>query len=568
MDLEEKRLEALRQYNILDTPPEEAFDNLAKLATHICGTSSAQINFIDADRQWTKANVGWGGKEMPREHSFCTHTIASDNAEMIISDAREHEFFKQNPLVDDKPPLRFYAGVAVHSVDNYPLGTICVFDSEPQDIPTEDMEALHTLAEEVEAHLELRVGQDQLKKILEQENQLNQQIISSLPVNFFMYDAQGQLVRWNEQVPSTTGYSEEDIKQMTPTDFFSGDARKKMKEKVEEVFAGDECQFEITIDKKDGTTAPFLLGMSRFTMDEEQYLIGTAQDLTHQKQTQHKLETLLQQFGKFVPEQFIQHLNGHTMTNVQLGDQTNEDTTIFFADIHGFTTASEAMSSEENFRFLNAFLKRIVPCIREHNGIIDKYIGDGVMALFPEQPADAIFASIAMQQAIKQYNNQRKRDGRTPISFSVGLHYGEVQLGIIGDPERYQATIISDDVNQAFRIEELANKYDAPLLMSEPAYQQIDDKGQFTIRQLGEFKLKGKQELVSICEVIDGDLSRQGELKAELQAPFNEGMELYNEGRFAEASNKFSQILQENPDDTAANIYLNKASSKIGTNPE
>ncbi|MGK7390614.1 MAG: adenylate/guanylate cyclase domain-containing protein, partial [Candidatus Cyclobacteriaceae bacterium M2_1C_046] len=261
--------------------------------------------------------------------------------------------------------------------------------------------------------------------------------------------------------------------------------------------------------------------------------------------------------------EFIRYLSSDDLTNIQLGDQTEEQITLLFADIHGFSTISELLTTEDNFNFLNAFLKRIGPCIREHNGIIDKYIGDGVMALFPESPGDAVQASIKMQKIINQYNYERDKNNREPINFSIGLHYGNVQLGIIGDDDRYQATVISDDVNQTFRIEGLANEYNAPLLISEELYRRLDQGNKLQVRQLGKLQVKGKEKPVTIHEVIDADLSGQGELKKELKEIFNKAIYMYSEGQYADASQLFSKVLKVNPDDVAAQIYLNKSSRNL-----
>lgn len=302
MDLEEKRLHALQQYDILDSGKKEAFGNLAKLASRICGTSSAQINFIDENRQWTKANIGWGQQEIPRVISFCDHTLQSENSFLVVPDASQDERFMDNPLTKKDPPLRFYAGVTINSIDNYPLGTLCVFDSQPKELSEQQLEALHILAEEVETHLKLRLNRNQLKETLLQENNLNRKIISSLPLNFFMYNSEGEIVRWNEYMQSITGYSKEEIEKRNPEDYFDESEHEKVNRKLEEVFKGNPVTFEANLIKKDGTSAPFLFSASRFEMNGETYLIGTGQNITEQKETQHQLEQSLQEKESLLAE--------------------------------------------------------------------------------------------------------------------------------------------------------------------------------------------------------------------------------------------------------------------------
>lgn len=303
---------------------------------------------------------------------------------------------------------------------------------------------------------------------------------------------------------------------------------------------------------------------------EVKYYEGTIVDISHRKRYEQEIkssmqekENLLEIFGKFVPREFINFLNLDHLSGIKLGDQVQEKLTVLFADIRSFTTISESMSSEDNINFLNAFLKRTGPCIRKHGGIIDKYIGDAVMALFPKDPDHAVNAAVEMQQVIYEYNIKRKKESLEPISFCVGLHYGNVRLGIIGDSKRLQATVISDVVNQASRIEELAKINNAPILISEEVYQTLKNKRKLHIRQLGNQKIRGRKKPVKIFEIIDGDISPTGELKKKMRTTFEKGIQKYFEGHFAEASLKFKQVLQENPGDYAARIYLERAVQNI-----
>lgn len=293
MELEEKRSSIIHQYEILDTDAEESFDNLAKLATQICDTSSAQINFIDKNRQWSKANIGWGSPELPLETSFCVHAVDSGNSLMVVPDARKDERFKDNPLTKTDPSLRFYVGAVIKSYNDYPIGTICVFDSKPKKITDKQLEALQILSNEVETHLKLRIDRSQLNESLAHENRLNQEIIQNLPLNFFMYNSEFELVRWNENCIETTGYSEQEMKQMRPDQFFDSDNRSFITDNIEEVFNGKQVTFEADIINKDGSSIPFIFSASRFKTNDQSYLIGTGQDITQQKETQLHLEESL-----------------------------------------------------------------------------------------------------------------------------------------------------------------------------------------------------------------------------------------------------------------------------------
>jgi anti-sigma regulatory factor (Ser/Thr protein kinase) len=162
---EQARLAALRRYRILDTAPEDAFDDLTLLASHICGTPMALITLIDADRQWFKSERGLGIRETERSVAFCTHAI-TQTAILEIPDTREDERFRNNPFVTGQPHIRFYAGAPLVTPDGYALGTLCVVDTQPRRLSPEQMRALDALRHQAQAQLELRRNLYELRQAL------------------------------------------------------------------------------------------------------------------------------------------------------------------------------------------------------------------------------------------------------------------------------------------------------------------------------------------------------------------------------------------------------------------
>lgn len=152
---EVKRLKVLWQYDVLDTVPEEVFDDLADLAAHICEAPVAMISLVDENRQWFKARVGTSTKETSRDISFCAHAILNDGL-LVISDATKDPRFNDNPMVTGPQKIRFYAGAPLVTPDGHALGTLCVLDKQPRKLRSEQLEALRVLAHHVVSQLELR----------------------------------------------------------------------------------------------------------------------------------------------------------------------------------------------------------------------------------------------------------------------------------------------------------------------------------------------------------------------------------------------------------------------------
>ncbi|KAA2235990.1 GAF domain-containing sensor histidine kinase [Salinarimonas soli] len=161
---EEQRLAALRRYGILDTPEEAVFDNITRLAAHICDAPIAVINLIDERRQWFKAEVGLGVRETPLDVSICAHAILQSGL-VVVPDATRDARFACNPLVTGGPRLRFYAGAILETSDGYPLGTLCVLDDKVSRLSPEQGEALMALAHQTMALFELRRNLAEVERV-------------------------------------------------------------------------------------------------------------------------------------------------------------------------------------------------------------------------------------------------------------------------------------------------------------------------------------------------------------------------------------------------------------------
>jgi hypothetical protein len=186
--------------------------------------------------------------------------------------------------------------------------------------------------------------------------------------------------------------------------------------------------------KRLGTDA---LALRNLDFSEREPHVWAIEEFNEFSQTFGTMRTHIREYNdavaNFVPRQFLELLGRKDLKSLKLGDHHELVMTMLFSDIRSFTTLSGELTPAENFRFVNSYLTNIGPIIREHNGFIDKYIGDGIFALFPDKTCDSVDAAIEMQQRVVTYNEGRARAGYIPIAIGIGLHRGRLMLGTIGE---------------------------------------------------------------------------------------------------------------------------------------
>jgi class 3 adenylate cyclase len=196
-------------------------------------------------------------------------------------------------------------------------------------------------------------------------------------------------------------------------------------------------------------------------------------------------------YARFVPEEFLKLLNKHRLTDIKLADHIQQEITLFFSDIRSYTQLSETMSPKETFHFLNTYFKEVDPVIKKNSGFIDKFIGDAIMAIFPESPHDALSSVIEIKHQLDIYNEGRKSAGYSPIQVGFGLHCGEVTLGTVGTLNRMQTTVIGDTVNLASRIESLTKVFKVDIILSDCVYERLPQDHSFNIREIDTVRVRG-----------------------------------------------------------------------------
>ena len=281
--------------------------------------------------------------------------------------------------------------------------------------------------------------------------------------------------------------------------------------------------------------------------------------------THIQLSKITNSYERFVPHEYVKLLSKENILDVKLGDRVSKEMAIFFSDIRSFTTISEQMTSQETFAYVNGYLQQVCPEIRDRHGLIIKFMGDGIMAVFPDGADDALQAAIAQLQKLQEYNQTLKAADFPPIKIGIGIHWGHMMVGIVGEEGRMSGDALSDNVNLTSRLEGLTKFYGVSLLISESAFNCLKKPEKYQIRFLDRASVKGRDEPINVYEVMDGEVDYVRELKLKTQADFGLGWEFYRLGDLVSAKDYFEKVLAVNSLDETAKLYLERIDKLIVT---
>ncbi len=306
-----------------------------------------------------------------------------------------------------------------------------------------------------------------------------------------------------------------------------------------------------------------------FNSGANDYLVKpfSKDELLSRIKTHLHLAKINQSFGRFVPLEYLEFMNKESIMDVKLGDHVAKEMAIMFTDIRSFTTMSETMTPQENFDFINAYLQRVSPVIRDMNGIIIKFLGDGMMAVFPDGVDSAVWAGISKVKQIELYNMSRQRNGYQPIHVGIGIHFGHMMVGMVGEENRMQGDAFSDNVNLTSRIEGLTKHYGVNIIVSGEVIaelQQIKKETAFSLRFLDRVVVKGRETPIEIYEILDGLPEDEMALKLETKDDFDSGVQAWQEQDFESGRIYFEEVLKKNPHDKTSQFYIQRIADMNG----
>ncbi|MFS8120024.1 MAG: response regulator [Microcoleus sp.] len=322
-------------------------------------------------------------------------------------------------------------------------------------------------------------------------------------------------------------------------------------------------------------------------------------------------EYLSEKFHLFVPQQLLGRIAPQGIESIQLGNVTEEELTILFCDIRGFTAIAESQEARETFEWLNAFFTKMNDCITSHGGFIDKYLGDAIMAVF-DQPnshaINAIEAAVAMQESLQEFNAQRhKYNLEYPVNIGTGINTGIGMIGTLGSDRRMDSTVIGDVVNTASRLENLTKIYGCQIIVSENAIVHAREflnntspnskeslllkcdleaekpkrmistshptaadshspSNNYYYRWIDRVTPRGKQQAIEIYEIWAAS-SPDSQAKQLTQSLFDKGIQGWQSEKFVAALGYFQQLIEQNPADTVVSFYITRCQEKLGLIP-
>ncbi len=284
-------------------------------------------------------------------------------------------------------------------------------------------------------------------------------------------------------------------------------------------------------------------------------------------------EEFAQKFRLFVPEQYLERIAPQGVESIQIGNFREEQLTILFCDIRGFTTIAESQQASETYTWLNVFFEQMGACISSNSGFIDKYLGDAILAVFDRHhfhSQDALNAAIMMQKSLINFNeNRHQLKLKEPLKVGIGIDTGIGMIGTLGSEFRMDSTVIGDVVNTASRLEGLTKVYGCPILVSQATVSQVKSNSDlFDLRLIDQVTPRGKQNAIDIYELFGNKNYVIFPNKLRTKKMFNEGIKAWKSKNLTQALSYFKQVIEQDTTDAVAQLYVERCQDQIKQIPD
>jgi adenylate cyclase len=527
---------------------------------------NATTTMLDADRStlfmfdeetnelWSRIAEGMETKEI-RFPSMAgiAGSCFTDNKDINIPDAYADERFNQAFDKQSGFRTRSILCMPVNSKQGKTLAVIQVLNKKGGPFGRVDENRLRAFTAQVAIALE---NAQLFEDVLNAKN-YNESILRSLSNGVITLDAEQRLITANDAVLRILNWQLSDIIHKPIKDLFLHEDNQWVHTSLNKVMETGET--DIGVDMEIALASGDMVSVNTTVVpliDVKQRTIGymlILEDITSEKRVKN---TMARYMTKEVADKLLE--GGEDA----LGGSA-QNATVLFSDIRSFTTLSEELGARETVSMLNDYFTEMVDVIFNHGGILDKYIGDAIMALFgtpfpgPEDADNAVRVANEMMRVLALLNTSRREEGKQELRIGIGVSSGDLIAGNIGSPKRMDYTAIGDTVNLSARLESATKYYSACVLLSENTVSQLKSD-EHIIREIDFIKVKGKNQAVAIFEAMN-HYSEEGfpDMQAAMKV-FDEGLKLYRNSQWAQAIDAFNEALLLNANDGPAQLYLER----------
>ncbi|HEY9071774.1 MAG TPA: GAF domain-containing protein [Candidatus Ozemobacteraceae bacterium] len=534
-------------------------------ATELLAADRSTLFLIDreTDELWSSASSGGEIKEIrfPKHLGIAGH-VATTGDVLNIPDAYEYPGF--NREIDRKTGYRTRSILCmpIRGIDNQTIGVTQIINKKAGTFDRTDEEMLGAFSAQAAVSLQnaqLYERTMTMKKYLEA-------ILSSLSNGVVTLDHKRRIVKINPTACRIMGLADEAAASGRAIDAVLEARNAPLLAQIGRVFETSSPQslYDVDYVRADGEKHSVNFISVPLTDDAGKSLgvVLVLEDITKEKRVKSNLT-------RYMSKDLVDKLTSGA-GSIELGG-TKREVTILFSDIRGYTSLTEKLGPNEIVEMLNDYFSHMVDAIFKYDGVLDKFIGDAIMAVFgapvplPDHALRSVNAALEMKRALAEFNASRIASGKVPIKIGIGISTGEVLCGNIGSNKRMEYTAIGDGVNLSSRLESATKLYRAMTLLSEFTHEQV--KGHVFTRELDFIRVKGKQKPVRIYELL-------GEAGCRLDDPtmyavdhFIKGHTLFFKREYRFALAEFEEALRKRPDDLASTLYLNRCRACIENPP-
>jgi adenylate cyclase len=535
---------------------------IMRKATEIMDADRATLFLVDREKGelWSKLAQGVGTAEIrfPLTQGIAGH-VATTGETLNIPDAYQHPLF--NREIDQKTGYRTHTILAmpIHDTDGRIVGVTQLINKRAGPFTIDD----EALLSAISAQAAVAIDNAQLYERVRSMKGYLENVLQSLSNGVLTIDVHGRVASANAAAARILGLQpgasvDEGDAVGRPAAELLGVVHADLIGHVERVRASGHAYLAYDLDCATLKGRRVSLNVNvvplRGRQGEHEGVVVVLEDITQEKRVKSSLSRVM---SKEVAERM---LSGDA--DMVLGG-VRQDVSILFSDIRSYTTLTEGADAHEIVEMLNEYFTYMVDCVFDNGGILDKFIGDAIMAVFgapfakpDEDPANAVRAALDMRRQLAAYNEARLRAGKRPIDTGVGISSGEVVCGYIGSEKRMEYTAIGDGVNLASRLEGATKQYGAPIMISEYTRERVGSR--FVTRELDNIRVKGKKRPVQIFEVLAEAGTPAAAQASRLLELHETAMDLYRRRHWSEALAAFAAGREAIPSDTAFGLYVDR----------